>query len=129
MPTKVSVPLCILAGYRTSIALMLICVSDHGLGFDDIGCNQQYRDQIGSPIPEDDSVCWEIERFGFTEETYGIPTLEPTRTRKPTTPPVVTPDTDAPTDSSSPTFLRATREPATSNVSFVEACMACISVR
>jgi len=88
---------------------------DHGLGFDDIGCNQQYRDQIGSPIPEDDSVCWEIERFGFTEETYGIPTLEPTRTRKPTTPPVVTPDTDAPTDSSSPTFLRATREPATSN--------------
>mmetsp|Transcript_38960 Transcript_38960/g.93324 ORF Transcript_38960/g.93324 Transcript_38960/m.93324 type:complete len:367 (-) Transcript_38960:175-1275(-) len=88
---------------------------DHNLGFDDIGCNQQYRDQIGSPIPEDDAVCWEIERFGFTEETYSIPTLEPTRTRKPTTPPVVTPDTGAPTDSSSPTFLRGPPTVATSN--------------
>ena len=107
---------------------MLICILEHNLGFDDIGCNQQYRNQIGSPIPEDDSVCWEIERFGFTEETYSIPTLEPTLTRKPTTPPVVTPDTGAPTDSASPTFLRTTQKPTvtTSNVSFVETSVACI---
>lgn len=45
---------------------------DHGLGYDpEEGCDNQYILQIGSPIPEDDSVCWEIERFGYTEE--GMP--------------------------------------------------------
>lgn len=47
---------------------------DHNMGFDDIGCDQQYRNQIGQPIPEDDSVCWEIERFGFTEDAAPFPT-------------------------------------------------------
>ena len=38
------------------------------MGFDDIGCDPQYREsQLNQPIPEDDNVCWEIERFGFTE--------------------------------------------------------------
>merc|ERR1711865_673249 len=46
---------------------------DHNMGFDDIGCDQQYRNQIGQPIPEDDSVCWEIERFGFTEDAAPFP--------------------------------------------------------
>jgi len=43
---------------------------DHNMGFDDIGCDPQYRNQIGQAIPEDDSVCWEIERFGFTENAF-----------------------------------------------------------
>ena len=38
-------------------------------GFDDIGCNPQYQaSQLDKPIPEDDNVCWEIQRFGLTEE-------------------------------------------------------------
>jgi len=48
---------------------------DHNMGFDDIRCDPQYRNQIGEAIPEDDSVCWEIERFGFTENggpSYGV---------------------------------------------------------
>merc|ERR1712085_229442 len=43
---------------------------DHGLSFEG-GCGAQYRDQIGAPIPEDDSVCWEIERFGYTDDGDG----------------------------------------------------------
>jgi len=28
------------------------------------GCKARYKDQIGKPIPEDDSICWEIQYFG-----------------------------------------------------------------
>lgn len=42
---------------------------EHNLGFDHIGCNPQYQgSQLDKPIPEDDNVRWEIQRFGFTEE-------------------------------------------------------------
>ena len=34
---------------------------DHNMGFDDIGCDPQYRNQIGEAIPEDDSD-WELAR-------------------------------------------------------------------
>ena len=42
---------------------------DHNMGFDD-GCDREKYEssQLNQPIPEDDNVCWEIERFGFTEE-------------------------------------------------------------
>jgi hypothetical protein len=41
---------------------------EHGLGFED-GCDPQFQEsQLNKPIPEDDDVCWEIQRFGFTEE-------------------------------------------------------------
>lgn len=41
----------------------------HNMGFDDIGCDRQYESsQLNKPIPEDNNVCWEIEKFGFTEE-------------------------------------------------------------
>jgi len=40
---------------------------DHGLGFNG-GCNQSFQDQIGKPIPENDDICWEIHKFGYTEE-------------------------------------------------------------
>lgn len=43
---------------------------DHNLGFEG-GCDEKYRGQIGSPIPEDDSVCWEIERFGYVDAGGG----------------------------------------------------------
>jgi len=40
----------------------------HGMGFDDIGCDpQKVNSQIGSPIPESDDYCWEIGRFGYSE--------------------------------------------------------------
>jgi len=39
----------------------------HGLGFDDIGCDSSYLSQKGSPIPEDDGQCWEMGRFGYSE--------------------------------------------------------------
>jgi len=45
---------------------------DHDLTFEG-GCDPQYRDQIGVPIPEDDSVCWEIERFGFVDDDSSSP--------------------------------------------------------
>ena len=35
----------------------------HGLSYEG-GCNPQYENQIGSPIPEDDSMCWEVRYFG-----------------------------------------------------------------
>lgn len=39
----------------------------HGLGFDDIGCDPAFKDsQLNKPIPEDDSICWEVQRFGYT---------------------------------------------------------------
>ena len=41
---------------------------DHGMGFDDVGCDaDSYSSQIGSPIPEDDGVCWEIAKFGHVD--------------------------------------------------------------
>merc|ERR1712039_977141 len=40
---------------------------DHGLGFDDIGCDPKYESQIGKPIPETDAQCWELSRFGVSE--------------------------------------------------------------
>ena len=40
----------------------------HGLGFEK-GCDPEFQaSQLNKPIPEDDDVCWEIQRFGFTEE-------------------------------------------------------------
>ena len=42
---------------------------EHGLGFDDIGCDPQFRaSQLNKPIPENDDICWEVQRFGATEE-------------------------------------------------------------
>merc|ERR1712194_937348 len=78
---------------------------DHGLSFEG-GCDAQYKNQIGAPIPEDDSVCWEIERFGYTDDGFDdgptppgpTPTKKPTKT--PTGPPPVSEDDDeAPTGS------------------------------
>ena len=44
----------------------------HGMGFDDIGCDKEkYGDQIGKPIPEDDGICWEVARFGYTARPGG----------------------------------------------------------
>jgi len=40
---------------------------DHNLGFDDIGCDASFEDQIGKPIPENDDFCWEVNKFGFSE--------------------------------------------------------------
>merc|ERR1712176_366523 len=40
---------------------------DHGLGYDDIGCNRAYESQIGKVIPETDNFCWELTKFGYTE--------------------------------------------------------------
>jgi len=42
----------------------------HGKGFE-LGCDKKYRDQIGSPIPEDNNICWEVSRFGYTEKKGG----------------------------------------------------------
>mmetsp|Transcript_200 Transcript_200/g.443 ORF Transcript_200/g.443 Transcript_200/m.443 type:complete len:371 (-) Transcript_200:858-1970(-) len=93
---------------------------EHGLGFEG-GCDSQYQDQIGSPIPEDDSVCWEIERFGYTEEGGSVPTTPPTVTPKPTPPFVSPPPTNKPTVSEAPTSptnqpptMGPTREPTKS---------------
>jgi len=75
---------------------------DHGLGFEG-GCDEQYTSQIGEVIPEDDSVCWEIQRFGYTDSPVPVPTQNPTLTPRPTNNPVVSPDTPEPTESSAPT--------------------------
>eukprot|EP00586_Coscinodiscus_wailesii_P013061 CAMPEP_0172501762 /NCGR_PEP_ID=MMETSP1066-20121228/153256_1 /TAXON_ID=671091 /ORGANISM="Coscinodiscus wailesii, Strain CCMP2513" /LENGTH=253 /DNA_ID=CAMNT_0013276731 /DNA_START=53 /DNA_END=810 /DNA_ORIENTATION=- len=42
---------------------------DHNMGFDDIGCDaaKYEASQLGKPIPEDDSICWEVRKFGFYE--------------------------------------------------------------
>lgn len=48
---------------------------DHGLGFDGIGCNSDYEDQIGKPIPEDDAICWEVAKFGYSEDDDSGPDL------------------------------------------------------
>lgn len=87
---------------------------EHNLGFVDIGCDPQFRAQIGSPIPEDDSVCWEVERFGFSEGGYPLPTLGPTtvgQTLKPTPLPV---STAVPTESLAPTPKDVTPSPTKS---------------
>lgn len=79
---------------------------DHGLGFEGVGeagCDVQYTSQIGSPLPEDDSVCWEIQRFGYTDSPVPVPTQKPTITPKPTQNPVIVPDTPPPTVSLGPT--------------------------
>merc|ERR1712194_862724 len=75
---------------------------DHGLSFEG-GCDAQYKNQIGAPIPEDDSVCWEIERFGYTDDGFDDGPTPPglTPTKKPTkapngTPPVSEDDDAAP---------------------------------
>jgi len=61
---------------------------DHDQGFDDIGCDAtKYSDQLNKPIPEDDSVCWEVQRFGFYEGSDPPP---------PSDPPVGTPTSPAP---------------------------------
>lgn len=42
---------------------------DLNLGFDDIGCDPQYQvSQLDKAIPQDDNVCCETQRFGFTDE-------------------------------------------------------------
>ena len=76
---------------------------------------QQYQSQIGNPIPEDDSVCWEIQRFGYTDSPVPVPTQNPTLTPRPTKNPVVVPDTPQPTESSAPTPYIVTPNP-TANV-------------
>ena len=41
---------------------------DHNLGFDDIGCDPSFRaSQLNKPIPEDDGICWEVARFGYSD--------------------------------------------------------------
>merc|ERR1712125_262032 len=40
---------------------------DHGLGYDDIGCNRAYESQINNVIPETDDFCWELTKFGYSE--------------------------------------------------------------
>merc|ERR1712156_996936 len=45
---------------------------DHGMGFDDIGCDEAYKSsQLNQPIPEDDGICWEIHKFGYSENGNG----------------------------------------------------------
>jgi len=45
---------------------------DHGKGFDDIGCDKKrFGNQLGKPIPEDDGICWEVSRFGYTTKKDG----------------------------------------------------------
>jgi len=81
---------------------------DHGLGFDDIGCNSAYSDQIGKPIPEDDSKCWEVSKFGDSGlDTTRAPTpasAAPTRSEgtEPTPPPVTDPTLPPVTDPTLP---------------------------
>ena len=41
---------------------------EHGLGFEE-GCDISYKpSQNNKPIPEDDDICWEVQRFGYTEK-------------------------------------------------------------
>jgi len=41
---------------------------EHGLGFDDIGCDPRLKKkQINKPLKENDNVCWEMQYFGFSE--------------------------------------------------------------
>lgn len=90
---------------------------DHGLGFEgvgDTGCDSQYASQINAPIPEDDSVCWEIQRFGFTEDPVPVPTQNPTPTNatpRPSNAPIVTPP---PTESTAPTPPTVSSKPTVS---------------
>ena len=45
---------------------------DHGLGFDDIGCDSSLEDsQTDQPVPDDDATCWEIHSFGYSEGDDG----------------------------------------------------------
>jgi len=41
----------------------------HGLTYEK-GCKEKYKSQIGTPIPEDDSICWEIQNFGAPGDDY-----------------------------------------------------------
>lgn len=70
---------------------------DHGLGFDDVGCDSKYESQLNKPIPENDSMCWEIQRFGYTEEEYETPTANPASAPTPTGPTPTAPTPTAPT--------------------------------
>lgn len=71
---------------------------EHNLGFDDIGCDPKFKaTQLNDPIPENDDMCWEIQRFGYTEEEYETPTQSPDGAPTPTAP---TPT--APTPSNGP---------------------------
>lgn len=87
----------------------------HNLGYDDIGCDASYQSsQLNSPIPEDDDVCWEIQRFGFTEEGGSPPTPSPDAPS-----PVASPTTDSPIASpstSSPVSVPTTSAPVSSPV-------------
>lgn len=42
---------------------------DHGLGFEG-GCDSKYKDNVGLPLVEDDSQCWELLNFGYNEADY-----------------------------------------------------------
>ena len=67
---------------------------DHGLGFEG-GCNGSAQD--GVPIPEDESQCWEVQRFGYTEDGGPPQPPQPPVASPPTMAPN-SPQTDAPTD-------------------------------
>lgn len=56
----------------------------HGLGYE-LGCDSKYKPaQNKKPIPEDDDICWEVQRFGDTDQEYTIPTSTPTASPAPT---------------------------------------------
>eukprot|EP00558_Chaetoceros_sp_UNC1202_P004941 CAMPEP_0197245802 /NCGR_PEP_ID=MMETSP1429-20130617/10472_1 /TAXON_ID=49237 /ORGANISM="Chaetoceros sp., Strain UNC1202" /LENGTH=312 /DNA_ID=CAMNT_0042706359 /DNA_START=62 /DNA_END=1000 /DNA_ORIENTATION=+ len=89
---------------------------DHGLGFYDIGCDQDtYGSQLGSPIPENDSMCWEVQKFGFSEgdtpPPSGPSTSAPVKTPT-SSAPVKTPTSSAPVKT--PTSSAPVKTPATS---------------
>eukprot|EP00521_Asterionellopsis_glacialis_P017058 CAMPEP_0195292096 /NCGR_PEP_ID=MMETSP0707-20130614/8610_1 /TAXON_ID=33640 /ORGANISM="Asterionellopsis glacialis, Strain CCMP134" /LENGTH=412 /DNA_ID=CAMNT_0040352487 /DNA_START=50 /DNA_END=1289 /DNA_ORIENTATION=+ len=69
---------------------------DHGLGFEG-GCSNNV--QIGQPIPEDDSKCWEVQHFGFVEGGGTPPPYPPVGPPPPPPPP---PQTEAPVPPSTP---------------------------
>mmetsp|Transcript_3274 Transcript_3274/g.4936 ORF Transcript_3274/g.4936 Transcript_3274/m.4936 type:complete len:385 (-) Transcript_3274:210-1364(-) len=75
---------------------------DHNQGFDDIGCDiSKYSDQLNKPIPEDDSVCWEVQKFGFSEGSDPPPPTDPP-VGGPTSPaPVASPVAEPPSDDDS----------------------------
>ena len=60
---------------------------DHGKSYEG-GCDSTYQNQIGSPIPESDDICWEISKFGYTDGPVSGPTPAPTGTMMPS----ITPD-------------------------------------
>ena len=75
---------------------------DHNLSYEG-GCSSQYSNQIGLPIPESDSMCWEVSRYGFSEGFEPPAPIPP----QPPTPPVPTPPTPPPFPNPTCTFLQS----------------------